>query len=69
MGYTEIKRTAVNIWKGETTMDMTGTGLKNTGTGSVKLSEIVEEFGLEILHKPQNYDKITLTKMDVYRLG
>ena len=50
-------------------MDMTGTGLKNTGTGSVKLSEIVEEFGLEILHKPQNYDKITLTKMDVYRPG
>lgn len=49
-------------------MNMTGMDQENSGT-SVKLSEIVREFDLEILHKPRNYERITLTKMDVYRPG
>lgn len=36
---------------------------------SVKLGTIIEEFGLEILHKGPDYEKIPLTTLDVNRPG
>lgn len=36
---------------------------------SVKLTEIVKEFNLEIIHASANFEKMRLTKMDVYRPG
>ena len=38
-------------------------------SNSVKLGEIIQEFGLEILHPGANYASIPLTTLDVNRPG